>query len=273
MNDDINRLLASACEGEGRSIRHRVDDVVRRGRRRVRIRRSGGTAFSMLAVGGVLAAIVTAWPASGPSAGDRDADPAATDSQPGPATVPDDEVIRRCKPLDHDYVTHAGTKGGGGTDPIDDWSVVVTQAADTWIRAILLSPDERRYAYCRTDRRGVDFGDYHRSAVDIGPDYGAWVSFGAAQGTVPDTVARLTFETPDGTVTDATIVDGFYLWSAASSDWGSEPVWATFYDADGDILERVDANAHVQDQLLPCSEAPDDDFCFKIGQGRQDGPR
>lgn len=262
MTDDIQRMLAAACESRPTPIP--IDDVIRRGRRRTRLRRSGGAAFSMLAVGGVLAA-VAAWPPGGSPTGPADqpadrADRSAVAEQPGPATVGDDEVVRRCQPLDRGFVTNSENKAGGGTEPIDDWSVAVTQARATWIRAILVSPDEQRFAYCMSDQRGPGRGDYYREAADLRPPFDVRVGINGSEGPVPDGVARLTFETPDGAVTDATIVDGFYLWYADKTVWGPDPVWATFYNADGKVLKRVNANptsavpscvwAVVGDQIL-----------------------
>src|SRR5690606_22571513 len=97
-------------------------------------------------------------------------------------------------------------------------------------------------AYCRSDQRGIGHGDYYREAVGLGPEFDVWISDGMAQGPVPDGVARLTFETPDGEISEARIENGFFLWYAPESDWGGAPVWATFYDADGDVLKRVNAN-------------------------------
>ena len=137
MTDDINRMLASACEG--RPIHASIDDVVRRGRRRVRLRRSGGAAFSMLAVGGVLAAI-TAWPAGGPLTPERGSDSAATAvSQPGPATIGDDEVIQRCLELNHEFVRWSENKAGGGTDPIDEFVQLAEQVAREFPNAIFFT--------------------------------------------------------------------------------------------------------------------------------------
>jgi hypothetical protein len=222
MTDDIGRMLAAACED--RPAHASIDAVVRRGRRRVRLRRSGGAVFSVLAVGGVLAAL-TALPTGGPS--------------PSPS---DQEVINRCEALDDEFVASSSDSDGGGTDPINDWSVAVKQTQDTWTRAILVSPDEERYAYCMSDLRGLK-RDYYREAVDHRVGFSD-VTLGqnGAEGQVPDGVTRLTFMTPDGTVSEATIANGFFLWYSSRSDWGVQPVRATFYDADGNLLKQLNVN-------------------------------
>lgn len=66
---------------------------------------------------------------------------------------------------------------------------------------------------------------------------------GAAGQTPPD-VARMTFESPEGRTSDATVRDGFFAWRSAVDgvDDFNQPLWVTLYDPDGEQIERVGAN-------------------------------
>jgi hypothetical protein len=253
-NFDIDRLLDEASDDAGRPLRRPLDDVVRRGRRRVMRRRIGGAAASTLAVGGLVSGAAL-W--AGPEAGSGfDGGPAATGSSttttkvptgirvippPPVATMSDREIVRKCKVEDEEFLRLSENKAGGGTDPIDDWTVLIKQAPQYRVQAVLVSPDGNRRAYCVLDSRdGGQRNDYNREAFE-NPDYK--IVTGGIDGAVdrvPDKVARVTFETPDGEVSEARIKAHIVLWFNGRP-FTDGPVWANFYDASGNRLARFKA--------------------------------
>lgn len=68
-------------------------------------------------------------------------------------------------------------------------------------------------------------------------------------GQVPPDVYRTTFESSDGRTSDAVVRDGFFAWQSDIDDIDvfdvfDEPLWLTLYDADGDKIDRLNANRH-----------------------------
>jgi hypothetical protein len=268
MTLDIERLLAEACDDHDRPLRHSVDEVVRRGRRRARVRRTGEVAAGTVLAGAVVTGFVTlngggevqpAGPATGstpttaPEPRPSKVVPVRQADQPPADPVSDDEVRRRCAPLDSDSLRGTPNKAGGGTDPVRNWRVVLSHGRDRWFQAILVSPDGKRYAFCEENAgQGEPYDGLMRQAAALTRGYKAYVTNSGASGPLPAPVARLTFRTPDGRVSEARIVDGYYLWYSNLRwvDLGRRPVWATFYAADGRVLARFNANPEVP-ELTP----------------------
>jgi hypothetical protein len=261
MSSDIKDLLDSAADDSAQPMRHTVDDVVRRGRRGQRVRRIGAVAGSALAVAGVATAVAV-WPGQSgepPVAGlglpesTVTIDARTGDVLPAKIALSDAEVIARCQPADGKY-RQSADKAGGGSEPIAGWKVAVTQGAGNWFRAILVSPDRQRYAYCLDN---ADAGvasppdDYVRQSVTADKPYVVWADAQGSKGVVPPGVAKIDFKTADGSVTPAVIRDGFFLWHSTRTMLGSPmaPIWAIFSDAQGREIARFNANPYQNDQV------------------------
>lgn len=263
---DANRVLTRACDDGDRPYDYSIDTVLRRGRRRVLVRNSTGAAASAVAVGAI-AVGATQLTGSGRASSDdapvasssakTSAAPSAPKASTAPKTTPkkrivppapvakmsDREIIRRCKVLDEEFLWMGSNKAGGGTDPLDDWSVLIKEAVPRSVHAVLVSPDRRRFAYCHFDVTGREgYDDYARESVAVSKrDYQLFTAgLGAAAGPIPSNVARITFQISD-TVYESRIKDGFVLWRRPD-DSMNKPIWANFYDASGKRLARFDTN-------------------------------
>ncbi|WP_432935784.1 hypothetical protein ACQPXM_21560 [Kribbella sp. CA-253562] len=260
MSSDIKDLLDTAADDSAQPMRHTVDDVVRRGRRGQRVRRIGAVAGSALAVAGVATAI-TVWPGQSeqpPVAGLGLPDSTVTVdaksgeiTQPGKIALSDAQVIARCQASDNQY-RQSATKAGGGSESIDSWKVAVTQGSGSWFRAVLVSPDRQRYAYC-LDNAGASGpkDDYQRQSVTADKPYVVWADGNGSRGVVPRGVAKIEFRTADGLTSPAVIKDGFFLWHSDRTTVGNPmaPIWAIFSDAQGREIARFDANPFQNDQV------------------------
>lgn len=275
MTPDIDRLLAEACDDHDRPLHRSIDEVVRRGRRRARVRRTGEVTAGAVVAGAVVTGLVglgggqggqggESQPAGDPSATARTGSPAGPRvsvrhpstpaagprrqaGQPPADPVSDAEVRRRCAPHDIEFRQVSENKAGGGNDPISDWTVVLSHGRDHWFQSILVSADGKRFAFCQDSAKEAEpYDGYAREAVALTKDYTVQISDEGAFGPLPDRVARLTFRTPDGTVSDAKVSGGFFVWytNLGYLDLQGRPVWATFYDAAGRQLARVDANPY-----------------------------
>jgi hypothetical protein len=238
MTDDMGRLLQDASDDGGRPVGFAMEELVVRGRRRVRQRRSSFAAVAGVAALGLAASAVTGWP----SGVDRDSSPAIS-------TGDDAALIEHCAELDDAYREETGH---ADSKPIDDWSIKVRQADSESISMILAPQDQREVAFCRLDLTGLETrDDYWRgtdiSVVDapadptaIGDDMVLWSS----AGTMSDKIGRMTYETADGVVTEAARFGRYYVWQHETTDVGpDETVWVTFYQANSDeVAFRTRAN-------------------------------
>ncbi|HEY0618459.1 MAG TPA: hypothetical protein VGD15_12755 [Kribbella sp.] len=257
MSTEIEDLLAEAADDSAEPMRHSVDDVVRRGRRGVRYHRAGVVAAVALTAGAVIGG-VNVW------AGGHDTDgvqPAGTagvtvtmDVHTGRVVGPpasklsDAQIINRCKAQDNRWLAEGHQdKAGGGTDSISGWKVAVTQAQGPWIRAILTSPDHQRWAICQNNLTSGSPADYYlREDLQYQTDFIVWSDRDGSEGKVPKNVSRITFELPNGIVYDATLKNGFFLWSAELTfdDVKGKPIWAVFYDSRDREVARFDSNVN-----------------------------
>lgn len=262
---DAHRVLADASDDDGRPYDYAIGTVIRRGRRRVLIRNTTGAAVSAVAVGAVAVA-ATQIGGSGRASSDdapvASSSPSSTQVSSASVSTParkrivplvplakmsDKQIIRRCKVADEVFLRVSSNKAGGGTDPFDDWSVVLKEAPKGLVHAILLSPDGKRYAYCTLDPGGdktLDQSVRQSVAVSVRNYEVFTAGWGAAAEPVPANVARMTFETSDA-VYQARVKDGFVLW-ANPNNWNAKPLWANFYDASGKRIARFNTNPPVK---------------------------
>ncbi|ADB32319.1 hypothetical protein Kfla_3258 [Kribbella flavida DSM 17836] len=267
MSTEIEDLLSDAADDSAQPLRHSVDDVVRRGRRGQRIRRAGAVAAGAVAVAGVATAVAV-WPgqpSNPPVAGlglpaspttvtmDAKTGKVLPDKQLPQSTLSAAQVVARCKPQDRNYQQGSQKAAGGGSDPISNWTVAVTQGTGSWFHAILVSPDRKRYAYCLDNAEpGVASpgDDYLRQSVTADKPYVVYADRYGAKGVVPPGIAKIEFRTVDGVVSPAVIRDGFFLWYSTRTTVGDPmaPIWAVFSDARGREVARFDANPFQPDQ-------------------------
>jgi hypothetical protein len=268
MTTEIKDLLAGAADDTAQPLNHSVDDIIRRGRRDRQLRRTGVIAGSALTVGAVVAGLTVGLGARN----DGSVQPAGSTSatvtidtrtgktvQPPPSSLTDAQIIARCRPHDEEFRTATGngqkSKWGGGSDPLDHWKVVVTQGESTWFRAMLRSPDGKREAYCLDNTAaGAPYDDYFRQAVGSAKPYEVWSDRDGSKGELPPQAARVSFVDPIGTVSDATVKGGYFLWKAdlPTAEVAGKPIWAIFYDARGREIARFDSNS-----LNPVPPAPE----------------
>jgi hypothetical protein len=276
MSSDIEDLLVDAADDSAEPMRHTVDDVVRRGRRGQRLRRISAVAVTAIAVAGVATAIAVLPgqddepPVAGlglPSAETTiSLDPKtgkATEVLPAKSALSDAEVIARCRPADGQY-RQSAAKAGGGSESISGWKVALTQGAGSWVSAILVSPDQQRFAYCLDNAgSGTPNDDYLRQSVTADKPYVVWADHNGSRGVVPRGVAKVDFLTSDGVSSPAAVENGFFLWASRRSAVGdpSAPIWAIFSDAQGREVARFNANPFQNDQVgvpggKPAERAP-----------------
>jgi hypothetical protein len=248
MTDDMGRLLRDASDDGGRPVGFAIEELVVRGRRRVRQRRSSFAAVAGVAVLGLAASAVTAWP----SGADRDGGPAIS-------TADDGALIERCAELDDTYREETGHPD---SEPIDDWSIRVRQADTESISMMLAPQDQREVAFCRLDLTGLATrDDYWRGtyipildapadSTAIGDGKLLWSS----GGTTSEKIGRMTYETADGVVAEAARSGRYYVWQHETTDVGpDEPVWVTFYYVDSD---EVAFRTRAKDTLYSSDPPP-----------------
>jgi hypothetical protein len=257
MTTEIEDLLAEAADDSAEPMRHSIDDVVRRGRRGVRFRRAGVIATAGITVGAV-AAGAAVWPGGHDTDGVQPAGAPGTTItvdvrtgrvvQPPASKLSDAQIIDRCKAQDDQWLAgRHQDKTGGGSGSISGWQVAVTQEQAPWLRAVLTSPDHTGWAVCQTSpASGASADAYLREDLRYRTDFVVWADWNGSEGKVPRNVARISFELPDGSVSDARIGHGFFLWSAVLSvdEVKGRPIWALFYNSRGREVARFDANVH-----------------------------
>lgn len=257
MTTEIKDLLAGAADDAAQPLHYSIDDVVRRGRRGLRLRRAGVVAAGAITAGAVVAGVTTWSDGSGnPLNGVQPAGPPATTKllplQPPPSSLTDAQIIKRCEPQDRHW-QRGSRKAGGGTGSLTGWKVAVNQAKGTWLRAVLVSPDRKSWAFCLDNAgAGAPYDNYLREDLKWQQDFVVWTDRDGAEGTVPKNVAAVDFEV-DGIVSPATVKNGFLLWSAelTPSEVRDKPIWAIYYDVNGRELARFDSNVYNPWQTAP----------------------
>jgi hypothetical protein len=258
MTTEIKDLLAEAADDTAEPLHHSIEDVVRRGRRGLRLRRAGAVAAGAITVGAVVAGVTT-WSDGGgnPVNGVQPAGLTATTVtmdvktgkilplQPPPSRLTDAQIINRCRVLD-DRWRRGSRKAGGGTGSLTGWKVAINQAQGSWLRAILVSPDQKSWAVCQDNAgAGAPYDNYLREDLRYQQDFVVWTDRDGAEGPVPKNVARVDFQL-DGFTREATVKNGFLLWYAVltPSQVRDKPIWAIYYDANGRELARFDSNVY-----------------------------
>jgi hypothetical protein len=175
---------SGAGEDGTRWRREHVVDVVRRGRRGVRLRRAGAVPASVVTACAV-ATGVTTW-AGGNTNNTGGVQPAGTPGttvtidvktgQPLPlqasaSKLTDAQIINRCKVQDNHW-RQSSHKAGGGTESVAGWKVAVNHAKGSWLRAILVSPDHKRWAVCQDNQgSGAPYDSYLREDLKWQKDF------------------------------------------------------------------------------------------------------
>jgi hypothetical protein len=258
MTTEIEDLLAEAADDSAQPMYHSIDDVVRRGRRGVRLRRAGVVTASVVTAGAVATGVINS---AGGSNNTGDVQPASTPEvtvtidvktgqllpmQPPPAKLADAQIINRCKVLDSQWQV-GDHQAGSGTGSIAGWKVAVNQAKDNWLRAILVSPDNKRWAVCQDNQgSGAPYDKYRREDLKWQKDFEVWTDGDGSEGPVPKNVARVTFQVGNSGPTEAMVKNGFLLWYANLEyvDVRNTSIWAVFYDAAGREIARFDSNPY-----------------------------
>jgi hypothetical protein len=245
MTDTLRTALRSAADdampvAPGATGR----ELLARGRRKARRRRASGTAFASFAlVAAVGVPLVPSLlsdaeePAPGPAVG------TTSPTDPGPDPGP-------CASL----------------AAFDGWTLRAAVSSDGKTTAVFTSPDGARWAECQGSPGSLTvIKPTERSNVDPDPGYtwirnnhwyddgcetaeGGTCAWGIA-GQLPNDVARMTLESADGRTSEADVHDGFFAWHSTVDgiDVFNQPLWATLYDADGDRIDRLNANPGPHD--------------------------
>jgi hypothetical protein len=260
MTTEIEDLLTEAADDSAQPMHHSIVDVVRRGRRGVRLRRAGVVAASVVTAGAVITGVTT-WAGGNKTGGVQPAGTPETTVtidvktgellplQPPPSKLTDAQIINRCKVLDNQW-QKGDHKAGGGTGSITGWKVAVNQAKGSWLRAILVSPDHKRWAVCQDNQgSGAPYDNYLREDLKWQKDFAVWTDGDGSEGPVPKNVARVTFQVGNGVPTEATVKNGFLLWYANLEvlDVRNKPIWAIYYDAKEQEVARFDSNPYNPD--------------------------
>jgi hypothetical protein len=257
MTSEIEDLLAAAADDTAQPLHRSIDEVVRRGRRGVRLRRAAAAAVGAIAVGAIATGVTVRSGGNNSNInGVQPAGPPATVAtidvktgkflplQPPPSKLTDAQIINRCKVLDNQW-QKGDHKAGGGTGSITGWKVAVNQAKGSWLRAILVSPDHKRWAVCQDNQSsGAPYDNYLREDLKWQKDFEVWTDGDGSEGPVPKNVARVTFQVGNGLPTEATVKNGFLLWYANLEvlEVRNKPIWAIFYDAKEREIARFDSN-------------------------------
>ena len=227
MTEDMRRLMRDASDDGGRPVGFALEDLVVRGRRQVRRRRSGFAAVAGVAVVGLVAGGVAAV-SSDP---DRAAEPAGAGD------------VERCAALDRAFVEEVGAS----VPPIDDWSIQLRRDGDA-ADSLILAPDSGPgFAYCRLDRTGGDtYDDYFRWGSRGGLDFDLTTG---VDGHVVVTSAgdwaegSLGFETADDIRSEPVWNGTYFIWQHEMDGVDpTAPVTATYYRPDGSIINSENLN-------------------------------
>jgi hypothetical protein len=254
MTDTLREALREAAYEDSRPEAGTTGvELLRRGRRKARHRTIFGTAagaLALVAAIGVPSATNLLGDADNGSTGVRPSAPTHAAGPPSPAVQPPDEVL-----------PPSSLDGACLVDTYEDWSVVVAVTDDVHTTAVFLSPDGSRSADCsayepsRNASLAVDYGLEANPGyqVRVAGQYNPCAPGGSgdpcqwhAAGQIPLDVARMVFTSSDGRSSAAAIRDGFYAWQSEVDgiEVFNQPLWVEMYDADGDLIDRVNANPH-----------------------------
>ncbi|WP_406054885.1 hypothetical protein [Kribbella sp. NBC_00889] len=245
MSTDLEQLMIQAADDTDHPLQTSVDDIVRRGRRTTRITRAATAATTLVTTAAVVAGI-TAWTGHRPDGVQPAGVPGAGPTlQPAASHLTDAQIVSRCRPLDDQWQL-GNHKAGGGTGSIAGWKVAISQAADNWIRAILVSPDKKKWAICQENSNAGAPTDYYlREDLKFQEAFVNWTDNNGTEGPVPKSVASVEIQI-DGVTSEAAVKNGFMLWYADLTPLKvrDKPIWAIYYDKNGRELARFDTNIY-----------------------------
>ena len=262
MNEQQLRERMSDLVGDQPPMRHGSADDLRRGRKRVVVRRAAVGASGAAAAGLVVTAVIALSPAG--TAPDNGSQPAGTGSQ---------TLLERCTQIE-----------AGALDPqtFGPGSQVVTQASSAGgdVSAVLLSADGRTWGECHLytdpgaefDGAAIAYPMQAEPPTQWGMETNS-MGFGNESfdyvDRFPADVARVTVDVGGGTVLSAQAVDGFVAFQedVPGLTVSSNPSFdVTLYGADGEVLADksmapgdaslpVDYRTLVPDEALPAGGA------------------
>lgn len=242
MTDSLrDALREAAADGTHHGSGVTGRDLLRRGHRKARLRRISGTTAGGLA----LAALVSIplapslWSEAGDETtnGESTADPASIGPRTSAALDP--------------YCQDA--------EQFADWTLRAAVRGDGHATAVLTSPDGTKWGQCMGSEGSEYVAVPVRANVKSDPGYtylrhNMWHDDGCIggdrtcawgiAGQIPTEIARMTFVSADGRTSAADVDDGFFAWQSTVDDIDvfNQPLWVTLYDADGDQIDRLNAN-------------------------------
>jgi hypothetical protein len=216
-------------------------ELLDRGRRKARRRRVSGTAFGGVALVAAVGLPLAPNLVSGPD------DQAAPD--------PDGRNATPAGPRDS-----ARDGSCEAVDSFDGWTVRAAVHRDGKSTVVLTSPDGSTWGECLGEAGNLTTMKPDRPNVEPDPGYtwirhNFWWDDGCATaaggpcawglaGQLPVEVDRMTLESADGRTTEADVNEGFFAWHSEVDgiDVFNQPLWVTLYDANGDQIDRLNAN-------------------------------
>jgi hypothetical protein len=244
LRDALRQAAAEGTAPTGVSGR----DLLQRGRRRARRRTISGTA------GGGLALVAAIGVPLAPSILSGGSDQAAPNQSAGPsqpATNPASGFTRAAD-LRRECV---------GVDRIANWTVRAAVYSDGTLTAVMTSPDGAMFAACVGSAHSATASIPTRPNVENDPGYTSlrhrfWFDDSCVRtegpchwgvyGQISTEVARMVFESSDGQTFEADVNDGYFAWQSEVDDIDvfNSPLWVELYDADGNLIDRVNANSN-----------------------------
>jgi hypothetical protein len=257
MNEQQLRERMADLAGDQPTMRHGSADDLRRGRRRVAVRRGAAAVGTAGLVGAVVAGVSLA-----DGAGDDSPVAGLPDASTGHGV---DRLVEKCTQVDN-----------GALDPVrfGPGSKVLTQESDVDgdVSAVIIAADRQVWGECHLFGPDAEFNGA-ASAYPMAPTDGHTyletngMGFGSGRFSYvdrfPADVARVTVKVDDGVVLSARAVDGFVTFQreVPGLTMGSTPSFdVTLYGADGEVLAdktmvEGDASLPVEYRTLVPEEA------------------
>jgi hypothetical protein len=276
LRDALRNAAADGTAGPAATGR----SLLQRGRRRARRRTISGTAAGGLAL---VAAIGVPF---GPSMFDDSGSGSTVDQPPEPTQVakqPPDKV----QPPD-EVLPPSSLDGACLVEEYKDWPVVVAVSDDVYTTAVFVSPDGNRSADCTAHEPttnaslSVDYGLEANPGyrVHVGGQYEGCLDDDThpcswyAAGQIPADVVEMVFTSADGRSSEAAIRNGFFAWQSEVDgiDVFDQPLWVELYDADGVLIDRMNANpgGKPSTDFDACREYRPDDWTVAVAMRGDD---
>jgi hypothetical protein len=258
MTDTLREALREAAYEETRpGIGTSGRELLRRGRRKARHRTIFGTAAGAVAL--VAAIGVPFATNTQPDTGDQTT-PRHT-AGPSHSAGPSETAIGPASGF-----THAGDLKDVcvGVDRIADWAVRAAVYSEEHLTAVMTSPDGTMFADCVGSGDSATAYIPLRPNVEDDPGYTSlrhrfWYDESCAttarpcywgvSGQISTEVARMVFESSDGQTSEADVNDGYFAWQSELDDVDvmHQPLMVALYDADGELIDRVNANPRTDE--------------------------